>query len=108
VIVADLSGDGAPEIAFTTYSLDTDVSDLFILDGGGNLQHQIPLPGRGAMPVPSVGDADGDGVLDIVVSLKDESNGAQLLVYRVPGASDNCVLWGTGRGNYLRNGYLPP
>ncbi len=108
VVVADLSGDGAPEIAFTTYSTQVGVSDLFVLDGGGNLLHQVPLPGRGAMPVPTVGHADGDGVLDIIVSLKDEDSGTQLQVYRVPGATDNCILWGTGRGNYLRNGYLPP
>jgi hypothetical protein len=108
VIIADLSGDGVPEIAFNTYSTQEGVSHLFILDAGGNLQQQIALPGRGAMPVPTVGDADGDGVLDLVVSLKDEDSGTQLAVYRVPGASDNCVLWGTGRGNYLRNGYLPP
>ncbi len=108
VIIADLSGDGVPEIVFTTYSNLPDASALFILDAGGNLQHEVPLPGRGAMPVPTVADADGDAVLDVVVSLKDESSGAQVLVFRVPGASDNCVLWGTGRGNYLRNGYLPP
>jgi len=107
VIVADLSGDGAPEIAFTSYSLDAGVSALFILDGGGNLQHQIPLPGRGAMPVPSVGDADGDGDLDIVVSLKDgEDRVRQVLVYEVPGSSANCLLWPTGRGNYRRDGSI--
>jgi len=108
VLIADLTGDGAPEIIFTTYSTEVGFGELFILDGGGNLQHRIPLPGRGAMPVPTVADADGDGTLDIVVSLKDSDTGPQVLVYRVPGSSDNCLLWPTGRGNYLRNGYLPP
>jgi hypothetical protein len=60
------------------------------------------------MPVPTAADVDGDGVLDLVVSLKDEDAGAQVRVYRVPGSSDNCMLWPTGRGNMLRNGYLPP
>jgi len=108
VVIADLSGDGAPEIVFTTYSTDVDAGELFILDGGGNLLHRLPLTGRGAMPVPTIADADGDGTLDIVVSLKDSEAGPQLLVYRVPGSSSNCLLWPTGRGNYLRNGYLPP
>lgn len=108
VVVADLSGDGAPEIVFNTYSTQDDFGELFILDGGGNLLHRIALPGRGAMPVPTIDDVDGDGTLDIIVSLKDASDGEpQVLVYRVPGSSDNCLLWNTGRGNYLRDGYVP-
>jgi hypothetical protein len=108
VLVADLNQDGAPEILFSTYSTKTEASALFILDAGGNLQHRLPLPGRGAMPVPTIADADGDGSLDIVVSLKDGGDGKpQVLVYRVPGSADNCLLWPTGRGSYLRNGYLP-
>jgi hypothetical protein len=109
VVIADLSGDGAPEIVFNTYSTEVGFGELFVLDGGGNLLHRLPLPGRGAMPVPTVADADGDGALDIVVSLKDAEQGApQLLVFRVDGSSANCLPWPTGRGNYLRNGYLPP
>ncbi len=109
VVVADLSGDGAPEIVFTTYSTEEDFGELFILDGGGNLLHRVALPGRGAMPVPTIDDADGDGTLDIIVSLKDAADGEpQVLVFRVEGASDNCVLWRTGRGSYLRDGYVPP
>ncbi|MFO0553551.1 MAG: VCBS repeat-containing protein [Polyangiaceae bacterium] len=107
VAVADLSGDGTPEIVFTTYSTQENYSDLFVLDGGGNLLHRVPLPGRGAMPVPTIADADGDGALDIVVALKDSESGPQLQIYRVASASNNCLLWPTGRGNDLRDGYLP-
>jgi hypothetical protein len=108
VVIADLSGDGVPEIVFATYSSGTGVSDLFVIDAGGNLLHQIPLPDRGAMPVPTLGDADGDGTLDILVSTKGGEDGMpQGLVFAVPGSSANCVLWPTGRGNYRRDGYLP-
>jgi FG-GAP-like repeat len=108
VLVADLSGDGTPEIIFATYSPDEDKSHLFVLDAGGNLQHQIALPKRGAMPVPTVADVDLDGQLEIVVSLKDgEDQERQVLVYTVPGSSDNCLLWPTARGNLMRNGFVP-
>lgn len=108
VAVADLSGDGVPEIVFNTYSTAEGFGQLFILDAGGGLAHKIALPGRGAMPVPTIADADGDGTLDIVVSLKDSQNGdPQALIYRVPGSAPSCLLWPTGRGNLLRDGYLP-
>jgi len=37
----------------------------------GNELHRLALPRRGAMPVPTIADAIGDGALEIVVSLKD-------------------------------------
>ena len=56
------------------------------------------------MPVPALGDLDGDGQLELVVSLKDGSEGVQ--VYTIPGSGDNCLLWPTGRANLLRNGWV--
>ncbi len=108
VAVADLSRDGVPELVFATYSPDEAASALFVLDAGGSLLHRIALPGRGAMPVPTIDDADGDGTLDLVVSLKDgEDRVSQVLVYRVSSSSDNCMPWPTGRGNYRRDGFVP-
>ncbi len=108
VVVADLSGDGIPEVVFTSYSPDEGKSHLFILGATGGLLHQIALPKRGAMPVPTIADADADGDLDIVVSLKDgEDRMRQVLVYSVTGSADNCLLWPTARGNLLRTGYVP-
>lgn len=108
VLAADLSGDGTPEVIFATYSPDEGKSHLFVLDAGGNEVQRVSLPKRGAMPVPTIADVDLDGQLEIVVSLKDgENKERQVLVYTVPGSSNNCVLWATGRGNLLRNGFVP-
>lgn len=107
VVVADLSGDGRPEVVFNTYSPQEGLGELIILDAAGNLLHRVALPGRGAMPVPTVAKVDADRVA-IVVSLKDgEDRVQQVLVYGISTASDNCLLWPTGRGNWLRNGYIP-
>ncbi len=111
VVVGDLSGDGIPEIVFNTYSTDEGKGRLFIQDAGGQILHQIELPRLGAMPVPTLADVDGDGAVEIVVSLrKMEWQGADpepcAYVYKVPSSSTNCLLWPTARGNFYRNGWV--
>jgi hypothetical protein len=107
VAIADLSGDGAPEIVFASYSTGAGKSALHVLDAGGNERHKLPLPGRGAMSVPTVADVDGDGGLEILVSLKDgDSAGGSVLVFGVPGSAPNCLPWPTGRANLLRSGFI--
>lgn len=108
VAVADLSRDGVPEIVFATYSPSEGKGALFGLDGGGNMVFAEALPGRGGMSVPTIADADGDGTLEIAVSLKDASPDGEVLVYSVAGSGDACLLWPTGRGSYRRDGYVPP
>ena len=107
VVVGDLSGDGSPEIVFATYSTADGGGALVVLDAGGNELHHVALPRRGAMPVPTLADVDGDGTVEIVVSLKDaEDKVESVLVYSVPGSSTGCLPWPTGRANLLRNGWV--
>jgi hypothetical protein len=107
VALADLTRDGRAEVVFNTYSTQTGVSALIILGPDGAPLRNVPLPGRGAMPVPTIADIDRDGTLEIVVSLKDAQPGTgEVLVYRIPGSAPNCLAWPTGRGNLLRNGFI--
>ncbi|MCG8420329.1 MAG: VCBS repeat-containing protein [Proteobacteria bacterium] len=109
VAIADLSGDGVPEIAFNTYSPDAGKGELVILDAGGSRRHAMTLPRRGAMSVPTIADANGDGQLDIAVNLKDGRDGEpQVLIFTVANSADNCLLWPTARANLRRDGYVPP
>ncbi len=106
-LVADLSGDGRPEVIFATYSTAQNTSALFILSASGALLHRVALPGRGAMATPAVGDVDRDGTLEIVVNLKDATAaGDEALVYNVPGSAANCAPWPMGRRTPLRDGYV--
>ncbi len=105
VVAADLSKDGRPELVFNTYSTEDGGGALFVLGANGELLHQVPLPDRGAMPVPTVADVDGDGTLEIVVSLKDGvDRERQVFIYSVASSGTKCVPWPTGRGNLRRSG----
>ncbi|MDO9017694.1 MAG: FG-GAP-like repeat-containing protein [Deltaproteobacteria bacterium] len=105
VAIADLSGDGRPEVVFASYSTASNAGALYVLSAAGALLHRVALPGRGSMAVPTVADVDRDGTLEIVVSLKDaSSDGTEVMVFNVLGSANNCLPWPTGRANYQRNG----
>ncbi|MBI4950736.1 MAG: VCBS repeat-containing protein [Myxococcales bacterium] len=108
--VADLDGDGRPEVLVGLYSLDPGGGHLVVLANTGALYFDVPLPnqgsngnGIGAPAAPTVGDLDGDGTLEIAVLTFDHG----VDVFTVPGSGDGCMPWPTGRGNYWRNGQGP-
>lgn len=110
VVVADLNRDGQPELVFGTYALGANSGRLVVLSNTGELLFDTPLPGQGSngngigVPAaPTIADLDGDGTLEIVVVTFDHG----MDVFNVPGSADNCLLWPTGRGGYLRAGTGP-
>jgi hypothetical protein len=104
--VGDLDNDGISEIIFTTYSTQKDVSKLYILNHNGKVLHKVAIAGRGSMSAPTLDDVDGDGVIDIIISLKDRlgDNKGGVQIWKVESATKNTLDWPSGRGNYLRNG----
>jgi hypothetical protein len=55
----------------------------------------------------ALADVDGDGTVEIVVSLKDADDMVESVqVWTVPGSADNCLPWPTGRGTLRRDGWV--
>jgi hypothetical protein len=111
--VADLDGDGRAEVIFTSWVQKESglTGKLHILNDQGKPLYEIDLPAplggddwNGALPAPTLADIDGDSELEVVINTAHSG----LVAYDLPGTSNANVLWGTGRGSYLRNGYVVP
>ncbi|MBN2002699.1 MAG: VCBS repeat-containing protein [Anaerolineae bacterium] len=112
--VADLDNDGHAEVIVATWVQvgSNQTGDLIILDYQGHLLHKVALPmafsgnWNGALAAPTLANIDADPDLEVVLNTAHSG----LVAYDLPGTSHARILWGTGRSNYLRNGFLkdPP
>ncbi len=108
-LVADLDNDGFGEVVFTSWVRKNSgrTGKLHILNHQGTVLREINLPNgfggvtwNGALPAPTLADTDGDADLELVMV----TSHSGILVYDLPGTGNARVLWGTGRGNFKRNG----
>ncbi len=106
--VADLDNNGQAELIFTTWvqkGADR-TGKLIILSSQGTLLQSVSLPPaksggwNGAMAAPTLANIDSDPDLEVVIN----SAGSGVLAYDLPGTANARILWGTGRGNFLRSG----
>ena len=110
-VAADLNNDGFAEVIFASWvEKGTGATGrLHILDYLGNPLHVVDLPPafsgdwNGALAAPTLADIDGDPDLEVVLNTAHSG----LVAYDLPGTTGAKILWGTGRGSYWRNGYLP-
>ena len=112
-IVADLDNNGLAEVIFTSWPQKGtyQTGRLHILDYLGNPLHEVPLPPaygspdwNGALAAPTLANIDSDPDLEVVLTTAHSGFAA----YDLPDTANARVIWGTGRGNYLRNGYVNP
>jgi uncharacterized repeat protein (TIGR01451 family) len=108
-VIADLDGNGYAEVIFTSWTEkgSNHTGMLHILDYLGNPIYEISLPDafgnvswNGALPAPTLANIDADADLEIVLLTAHSG----VVAYDLPGTEQAAVLWGTGRGNYQRDG----
>lgn len=110
-VVVDLDADGRAEVIFTTWPQKggNAVGKLYVLDYRGSVLHSLDLPAprggnwNGGLAAPTLAQLDADPDLELVINTS--FSGA--VAYDLPGSAQARVLWGTGRGNLLRNGVAP-
>lgn len=110
-VVADLDNDGYAEVIFGSWVQKGTHSTgkLHILDYLGNVIHEVNLPAaygspdwNGALAAPTLANIDADADLEVVLTTAHSG----FVAYDLPGTANARVLWGTGRGNYLRNAFI--
>jgi hypothetical protein len=107
-VVADLDNNGRAEVIFTSWvQKGTNRSGkLHILDYLGNVLWEVDLPPakngtwNGSLTAPTLANIDLDPDLELVMQTAQSG----VVAYDLPGTADARILWGTGRGNYLRSG----
>jgi uncharacterized repeat protein (TIGR01451 family) len=110
-VVVDLDNDGTAEVIFASWveKSTNHTGKLHILDYLGTVLHEINLPyaygspnWNGVLPAPTLDNIDSDDELEVVLN----SAHSGVIAYDLPGSENARLIWGTGRGNYLRNGYI--
>jgi hypothetical protein len=109
--IADLNSDGKAEVIFTSWveKGSGSTGQLHILNYLGKPLHEIDLPfahsgdWNGALAAPTLANIDGDPDLEVVLNTAHSG----FVAYDLPGSAGAQILWGTGRGNYWRDGYIP-
>ena len=109
-IVADLDGNGKAEVIFTSWvqKASKRTGKLHILSALGQKLFEVNLPlgigsdWNGALAAPTIGNIDSDSDLEVILNTAH----AGVVAYDLPGTAKARVLWGTGRGSYLRNAAL--
>jgi hypothetical protein len=109
--VVDLDDDGLAEVIFKTWTQkgSNAVGQLIIASAAGTQLHAVNLPDSsqnwdGAMAAPTVANIDADADLEVVIGTAHTG----VVAFDLPGTSEARILWGTGRGTYLRAGTPPP
>ena len=108
-VVVDLDDDGYAEIIFCSWVQKgtNKTGHLFILNYRGEVLAKVSLPEaysgdwNGALAAPTVSDIDGDADLELVINTAHSG----IVAYDLPGTNKAHILWGTGRGNFCRNGF---
>lgn len=110
-LVADLNNDGKAEVIFSSWTQhgSNQYGKLHILTWDGEPLFEVNLPAprsasinwNGGLAAPTLANIDNDPDLELIINTANSG----VVVYKLPGTVSARVLWGTGRGSFLRDAY---
>lgn len=106
--VADLNNDGKAEVIFTDWPQEgtNQSGKLYILNYLGEKLFEVILPPavrddwNGSSAAPTLANIDADADLEVLI----QTSHSGVVAYDLPGTANAKILWGTGRGDFLRDG----
>ncbi len=107
-VVVDLENDGLAEVIFTSWVQKSTnrTGKLHVLSAYGVPLYEVDLPAafnynwNGSLGAPTLANVDTDADLEVVLMTAHSG----VVVYDLPGTQNARILWGTGRGNFRRDG----
>jgi hypothetical protein len=108
-IVVDLGNDGCAEVIFTSWPKKATggVGQLHILNclgvelyRGDLPAHDLSASWNGGLAAPTIAKIDGSPDYSLVVG----TTSSGVVAYKLPNSANARIIWGTGRGNYRRDG----
>lgn len=112
-LIADLNNDGKSEVIFTSWTQhgSHQYGKLYILSWDGVPIYTVNVPAprsssvgwNGGMAAPTLANIDGDPDLELIINTANSG----VVAYDLPGTASAKVQWGTGRGNFQRDGSIP-
>lgn len=106
-LLADVTGDGLPDVILLSSRRDPNTSELLVFDGAGRkrLSFDIPLF---TLASPTLADVNGDGAPELIVVATYPGESSIVYVYRWDAVDPETVVWPTGRGDTGHTGWLRP
>jgi len=107
-LVVDLENDGKAEVIFGSWTQNGSgrPGKLYVVSWDGKLLQALDLPydadeGRGgSLAAPTAANIDADADLELVLGTINRG----LVAYDIQNSAGARVLWGTGRGGFMRSG----
>jgi uncharacterized repeat protein (TIGR01451 family) len=107
-VVVDLENDGKAEVIFGSWTQNgsSKPGKLYVVSWDGRLLQSLDLPYApedergGSLAAPTLANIDGDADWELVLGTINQG----LVAYDILNSAGARIVWGTGRGSYMRSG----
>lgn len=104
-LLADVTGNGRPDVILLSSRRDPNSSELIVIDGAGRQRVSFDIP-LFTLASPTLADVTGDGQPELIVVATYPGDGRIVHIYTWDAVDPQTVIWSTGRGDAGHTGWL--